>query len=86
MRRLNGFEAVVVQHEYGIYGGPDGCDMIDIVAGLTAPTINVLQEPTPRQRRILRSLVESADVVVTMTETARQRLVASYSADPAASP
>ena len=76
----------MVQHEYGIYGGPDGCDVIDIVAGLTVPTIivlhTVLQEPTPRQRRILRWLVESADVVVTMTETARQRLVASYGADP----
>ncbi|OZM82941.1 glycosyl transferase family 1 [Pseudonocardia sp. MH-G8] len=86
VRRLNGFEAVVVQHEYGIYGGADGCDVIDLVAGLTVPTIivlhTVLQEPTPRQRRILRWLVESADVVVTMTETARQRLVDSYSADP----
>jgi glycosyltransferase involved in cell wall biosynthesis len=85
VRRLNGFQVVVVQHEYGIYGGADGCDVIDIVAGLTVPTIivlhTVLQEPTPRQRCILRWLVESADVVVTMTETARQRLVESYSAD-----
>ncbi|QYN38278.1 glycosyltransferase [Pseudonocardia sp. DSM 110487] len=86
VRRLNGFGAVVVQHEYGIYGGADGCDVIDIVAGLTVPTIivlhTVLQEPTSRQRRILRWLVESADIVVTMTETARQRLVASYGANP----
>jgi glycosyltransferase involved in cell wall biosynthesis len=86
VRHLNGFETVVVQHEYGIYGGADGCDVIDIVAGLTVPTIivlhTVLQEPTSRQRRILRWLVESADVVVTMTETARQRLVTSYGADP----
>jgi polysaccharide biosynthesis protein PslF len=86
VRHLNGFDAVVVQHEYGIYGGTDGCDVIDIVASLTVPTIivlhTVLQEPTPRQRRILRWLVESADVVVTMTETARQRLVTSYGADP----
>ncbi|MHA6623159.1 glycosyltransferase [Pseudonocardia sp. DLS-67] len=86
VQRLNGFEAVVVQHEYGIYGGVDGCDVVDIVAGLTVPTIivlhTVLQEPTSRQRRILRWLVESADVVVTMTETARERLVASYGADP----
>ncbi len=86
VRRLNGFDAVVVQHEYGIYGGPDGSDVIDIVAALTVPTIivlhTVLQEPTPRQRRILRWLVESADVLVTMTETARQRLIDSYRADP----
>ncbi|HZG92875.1 MAG TPA: glycosyltransferase [Pseudonocardia sp.] len=86
VRRLNGFDAVVVQHEYGIYGGPDGSDVIDIVAALTVPTIivlhTVLQQPTPRQRRILRWLVESADVLVTMTETARQRLIDSYRADP----
>lgn len=88
IRSLNGFQAVVVQHEYGIYGGPDGCDVIDLVAGLTVPTIvvlhTVLQEPTPRQRRILRWLVESADVLVTMTETARRRLVETYGADPGA--
>jgi glycosyltransferase involved in cell wall biosynthesis len=86
VRHLNGFDIVVVQHEYGIYGGADGCDVIDVVAGLTVPTIivlhTVLQEPTPQQRRILRWLIESADVVVTMTETARQRLVTSYGADP----
>jgi glycosyltransferase involved in cell wall biosynthesis len=87
VRRLNGFDAVVVQHEYGIYGGPDGSDVLDIVAGLTVPTIivthTVLQHPTANQRRILCRLVEMADVLVTMTETARQRLVDSYHADPA---
>jgi glycosyltransferase involved in cell wall biosynthesis len=86
VRRLNRFDAVVVQHEYGIYGGPDGSDVLDVVAGLTAPTIivlhTVLQHPTAGQRRILCRLVESADVVVTMTETARQRLVNTYHADP----
>ena len=25
---LNGFDVVIVQHEYGIYGGPDGQDVI----------------------------------------------------------
>lgn len=87
VQHLNGYDAVVVHHEYGIYGGPDGCDIIDLVAGLTVPTIivlhTVLQEPTARQRRILRWLVESADVLVAMTETGRRRLVASYGADPA---
>ena len=76
VRRLNGFDAVVVQHEYGIYGGPDGSDVLDVVAGLRVPTIvvlhTVLQEPTPNQRRILCRLVDAADVLETMTETGRQ--------------
>ncbi len=87
VRRLNGFDAVVVQHEYGIYGGPEGCDVLDIVEALTVPTIivfhTVLQEPTRRQRQILQRLLYCADVVVAMTETARQRLLQSYGAKPA---
>lgn len=60
--------------------------MVEIVASLKVPTIivfhTVLQEPTPRQRRILERLLALADIAVTMTETARRRLVASYGADP----
>jgi glycosyltransferase involved in cell wall biosynthesis len=82
VRHLNSFDAVVVQHEYGIFGGPDGCDVLDIVEALTVPTIivfhTVLQEPTHGQRQILQRLLDCADVVVTMTETARRRLIHSY--------
>jgi glycosyltransferase involved in cell wall biosynthesis len=85
VRQLNSYDAVLVQHEYGIYGGPDGSDVVDIVDALTVPTIivfhTVLQEPAPRQRRILQRLIQRADVAVTMTETARRRLVDSYGAD-----
>jgi polysaccharide biosynthesis protein PslF len=81
---LNGFDAVVVQHEYGIYGGPDGWDVLDVVEALTVPTIivfhTVLKEPRPRQREILQRLLQCADLVVTMTETARRRLLQSYGA------
>jgi glycosyltransferase involved in cell wall biosynthesis len=88
VRHLNGFDAVVVQHEYGIYGGRDGADVLDIVEALTVPAIvvlhTVLQNPTARQRHILLRLLRTAAVVVTMTETASRRLVARYGADPAA--
>jgi polysaccharide biosynthesis protein PslF len=84
---LNGFDAVIVQHEYGIYGGLDGEDVLDVVDALTVPTIvvlhTVLQDPTARQRHILLRLLAAAAVVVTMTETASRRLVARYGADPA---
>ena len=87
VRRLNGFDVVVIQHEYGIYGGSDGIDVLPIVDALTVPTIivlhTVLQNPTAGQRHILLRLLAAADVVVTMTHTAKRRLVASYGADPA---
>lgn len=83
---LDSHDVVLLQHEYGIYGGPDGQDVLDIVDALTVPLIvvlhTVLEDPTANQRRVLDRLMRSAAVLVTMTETARGRLVALYGADP----
>ena len=83
---LNGYDAVLVQHEYGIFGGPDGNDVLGLIDALDVPVIvvfhTVLQEPTASQRRILEHLLSSCDVVVTMTRTAHDRLLAVYDADP----
>ena len=83
---LNAYDAVVVQHEYGIYGGPDGVDVLALLDALCVPVVvvfhTVLQDPTPSQRAILERLLRIADVAVTMTETARGRLIALYGAHP----
>lgn len=83
---LNSYDVVLLQHEYGIFGGPDGSDVLELVDSLTVPLIvvlhTVLEEPTARQRWILQRLLTAADVVVTMTQTANRRLVTRYGADP----
>jgi glycosyltransferase involved in cell wall biosynthesis len=83
---LNEYDAVLVQHEYGIFGGPDGNDVLALIDGIDVPVIvvlhTVLQDPTPSQRRILEHLLSSCDVVVTMTRTAHDRLLSLYDADP----
>ena len=84
---LNSFDAVVVQHEYGIYGGPDGDQVVAVLERLTVPVIvvlhTVLVEPTPHQREVLERVLAAADAVVTMTPTARRRLLQGYPVDPA---
>src|SRR5665647_1200827 len=51
--RLNDRDVVVIQHEYGIYGGPDGDEILDLLARIQQPTIvvmhTVLPSPTPHQ-------------------------------------
>jgi glycosyltransferase involved in cell wall biosynthesis len=83
---LNSFDVVIVQHEYGIYGGPDGQDIIGVLEALRVPSIvvlhTVLARPTPRQRKILDEVVSAASVVVTMTQTARSRLLEIYGTRP----
>jgi glycosyltransferase involved in cell wall biosynthesis len=42
----------------------------------------VLTTPTPNQRRVLAGVVAASSVVVTMTQTARQRLLDGWDVDP----
>jgi glycosyltransferase involved in cell wall biosynthesis len=83
---LNSFDVVIVQHEYGIFGGADGQDVLSLLAALYVPTIvvlhTVLAKPTPRQRAILDRVIAAAGAVVTMTKTAQSRLLESYGTLP----
>jgi polysaccharide biosynthesis protein PslF len=83
---LNTFDVVIVQHEYGIYGGPDGQDVVSLLEALYVPTIvilhTVLAHPSPRQRAILEGVIAAAGAVVTMTKTARSRLLNCYGSAP----
>lgn len=71
-------DLVILQHEYGIYGGPDGEEVLDLLRITTTPSVavlhTVLADPTPHQRAVLGEVIELADVTVTQTEAARFRL------------
>lgn len=86
-RALEGVDVTIVQHEYGIYGGPCGEEVLDLLGALRSPAVvvahTVLAEPTPRQRTVLAQVAAAADVVVVMTGVARKRLVERYGVDPA---
>jgi polysaccharide biosynthesis protein PslF len=84
---LNEFDVAIVQHEYGIFGGRDGADVLAVLDAVVVPTIvvlhTVLVAPTPHQRQILQAVVDAGSVVVTMTGIGRQRLLRGYRVDPA---
>jgi polysaccharide biosynthesis protein PslF len=83
---LNASDIVVVQHEYGIYGGVDGDEVVDIIGGLRIPSIvvahTVLKDPTPHQRSVLEAIAAMAAQVVVMSEAASQRLCRGFDVDP----
>lgn len=84
---LNDTDVAIVQHEYGIYGGPDGDEVLLLLRALTVPSVvvlhTVLTTPTPQQRAVLEAVASLAAAVVTMTPTARNRLAAGYTVDMA---
>ncbi|MFG1848284.1 glycosyltransferase [Micromonospora carbonacea] len=83
---LNAFDVAVVQHEYGIYPGADGEDVLPLLRRLTVPSIvvlhTVLRRPSARQKSLLEQIVTAAGAVVTMTDTARDRLLVGYTVRP----
>ena len=83
---LNESDIAVVQHEYGIYGGVDGDEVVDIIGGLRIPSIvvahTVLKDPTTHQRSVLEAIASMAAQVVVMSEAASQRLCLGFDVDP----
>lgn len=82
VRALNMCDVAIVQHEYGIYGGPDGDEIIPLMRFLSAPAIvvlhTVLPAPSPHQRAVLETVCRLAATVVVMTDNARDILRVSY--------
>jgi glycosyltransferase involved in cell wall biosynthesis len=82
---LNRFDVAVVQHEYGIYPGDDGDEVLPLLRRLRVPSMvvlhTVLTTPTPRQKSVLEQIVASAGAVITMTDTAHRRLLEGYRVD-----
>lgn len=85
--RLSRNDVVIVQHEYGIFGGPDGDEVVELLRKLTVPSIvvahTVLLEATDHQRRVLEEVADRAGRLVVMTEAARTRLLDLFDVDPA---
>jgi len=82
---LSTYDTVSVQHEFGIYGGRDGAEVLDLMSSLEVPAVvtlhTVLSQPTPHQREITESLCTLAERIVVMSETACHRLVDRYGVD-----
>jgi polysaccharide biosynthesis protein PslF len=82
---LNQCDVVIVQHEYGVYGGADGSQILYLLDQVKVPSVvvlhTVLTDPTPHQRQVIESVIAIADAVVVMTKTAQERLAAGYAVD-----
>lgn len=82
---LNATDVVIVQHEYGIYDGPDGDAVLSLMAAIDVPVVlvahTVVSEPSAGQRVVLERACARADTVAVMTATARARLLAGFDVD-----
>jgi glycosyltransferase involved in cell wall biosynthesis len=73
-----GFDVVSLQHEYGIFGGEAGQNVIELLARLDMPVVTtlhtVLAEPTPFQRDVMRRITDISAKIVVMAEKGHELL------------
>lgn len=88
-QRINerGYSAVWLQHEFGIFGGPDGemvCDFVDRIAAPLVVTFHtVLAQPSAPQEMIIRHLIARASRIMVMSQYGRDLLVEKFGAPDA---
>jgi len=78
----NGTQLLFVQHEFGIYGGPSGAFILDLVDRVTMPIVTtlhtILETPNDDQRRIMDGLIRVSATVVAMTRKGAEILKRVY--------
>ncbi len=74
-----GADVVVIQHEYGIFGGPDGAHVLSLARELRQPMVltlhTVLASPSVRRAETLRGLCDLATLVCVFTDTAKRMVL-----------
>ncbi len=72
-------DVVLLQHEYGIFGGRDGEYALSFARELAQPLVvtlhTVLSTPTEHQLQVLTALCNEAERVIVMTETSRRLVI-----------
>jgi glycosyltransferase involved in cell wall biosynthesis len=72
------FDVVCLQHEYGIFGGEAGRNIVELLSRLDMPVVTtlhtVLAQPTPVQRDVMRQIIDVSAKTIVMAEKGRKLL------------
>ncbi len=78
----SGADMAWLQHEFGIFGGPDGDMVIDFLDAIALPVAitlhTLLENPSPGQRRVMNALIQKASVLIVMAKKGRDILQRCY--------
>jgi glycosyltransferase involved in cell wall biosynthesis len=75
---FNNIDMVCLQHEYGIFGGKAGSNILHLLRGLEMPVVTtlhtVLREPDPEQRMVMEEMARLSDRLIVMSQLSSQFL------------
>ncbi len=83
---ISDVDIVCLQHEFGIFGGPAGGNILALLRELRMPVVTtlhtVLRDPSADQRRVMEGLISLSTRLVVMAERGCQMLRSIYQAPP----
>src|SRR5271169_5492543 len=72
------YDVVCLQHEYGIFGGEAGGNILELLSRLEMPVVTtlhtVLAKPTTAQHDVMRRIIDISARIVVMSETGHEFL------------
>ncbi len=75
-------DLLLVEHEFGIFGGEDGCYVLDLIEAVDIPVVvtlhTVLDMPSLHQDAVMRRLIACSDTLIVMAEYGRAVLRRRY--------
>ncbi len=82
-----GADVVLLEHEYGLFGGEAGAAVVALAESLSQPLVltlhTVLSDPSAAQLDVLRRLGAQAALTTVFTQTAREMIIAQQVSPPA---
>jgi glycosyltransferase involved in cell wall biosynthesis len=82
----SGAEAIWLQHEFGIFGGPAGSHILELLEASRLPLVitlhTVTDTPSDEENVVLRRLLARAEAVIVMASRGAEILRRRYGVDP----
>ena len=79
-------DVVMLQHEFGVYGGKQGEYVLPFIERIKNPIVvcmhTVLKEPEPKMCETVQRISERSSAIVVIVNAAGERLVGHYNIDP----
>ncbi len=77
-----GFDVVSLQHEYGIFGGEAGGNIVELLVRLEMPIVTtlhtVLSQPTPIQHHVMRRVIDASAKIIIMSGKGHELLCSAH--------
>jgi len=86
-RFVDQHDLAIIEFEQGVFGGPDGDDVLDLVWRLHCPVMTVLHSipayPGRHERSVVEELAYRSDALVVLSHMAHDRLLTHFLVEPA---